>query len=121
MENHKRLPLIVLVGALLVGNTFFGLNYFLEKSELDQLKSSQAKAEVNSKVLNFTYMFIKEVLQADNEVDFETRLSLENAVRGLEDEEVVAEWQTFVGSKTEAEAQNSVKRLLEVLVGKIQE
>ena len=42
----------------------------------------------------------------------ETRLSLENAVRDLKDEEIMAEWQNFIASKTEADAQTSVKKLL---------
>jgi hypothetical protein len=53
-------------------------------------------------------------------VDFDTRLSLENGVRDLKDPEIMAEWQNFTGSKTEADAQNSVKKLLEMLVDKIQ-
>lgn len=121
MENNKRLPFIILTGVLLISFTFLGLNYFLQRSEIAELRSSQAKSEVNSKVLAFTTLFIKEVLQADGEVDFETRLSLENAVRALNDEEIIAEWQAFVGSKTEVGAQNSVKRLLGMLISKIQE
>ncbi|MFA6256694.1 MAG: hypothetical protein WCT29_00060 [Candidatus Paceibacterota bacterium] len=120
MENNKRLPLIIVIGALIIGNVFFGLAYFSQKGELDQLRDSQSKAIVNEKVLDFTSMFVKKVLQAEREVDFETRLSLENAVRDLKDEEIMKDWQNFVNSKTETEAQNSVKKLLEVLVGKIQ-
>ena len=52
-------------------------------------------------------------------MDFETRLSLENAVRDLKDKEVMEEWQNFTGSKTEAEAQNSVKKLLGILINKV--
>lgn len=120
MENKKRVLFIIIIGALVIGNVFFALNYFSVYSELRDLRSIQTKVELNTKVINFTSLFIKKVLQADKEVDFETRLSLENSVRGLKDEEVMKEWQNFVGSKTEADAQNSVKKLLGILISKIQ-
>jgi len=120
MESKNRLVLIIVIGALVVGNVFFALNYFLLNRELNSAYSIRDKAEVNTKVVNFASMFVKKVLQADKEVDFETRLSLENAVRDLKDKEVMEEWQNFTGSKTEAEAQNSVKKLLEILISKIQ-
>ena len=65
-------------------------------------------------------MFIKDVLQADKEVDFETRLKLENAVRDLKDQEILAGWQSFIDSKTEQDAQSNVKKLLGILISKIQ-
>ncbi len=120
MENKNRLFIIIVVGALIIGNVFFALNYFLGKAELEQVKSEQTKVEFNEKVINFASLFIKKVLQADKEVDFETRLSLENAVRGLKDDQIMAEWQNFTASKTEADAQTSVKKLLEILITKIQ-
>ncbi|MES3031909.1 MAG: hypothetical protein V4699_01550 [Patescibacteria group bacterium] len=119
MENKKTFTEVIVL-ALIVGNVFFAFNYFSYAKELKAIKSVATKVELNEKITNFTALFIKKVLQADKEVDFETRLSLENAVRDLKDEEVMAEWQKFTSSKTEAEAQNSVKRLLGILVAKIQ-
>ncbi|KKS25950.1 MAG: hypothetical protein UU87_C0006G0011 [Parcubacteria group bacterium GW2011_GWA2_42_11] len=119
IENNKRAFYIVLVGILLISSVFFAFNYFFTYKELQEIESTGGKTELNNKVIDFASMFIKKVLQADKEVDFETRLSLENAVRDLKDEEIMSEWQNFVGSKTEAEAQNSVKKLLEILITKI--
>ncbi len=116
----ERIAIIVVISALVVGNVFFGFNYFALSKEIGEAKSGQSKVETNEKIINFTSLFIKKVLQADTEVDFETRLSLENAVRDLKDAEVIAEWQNFTGSSTEAEAQNSVKKLLGILINKIQ-
>ena len=121
MIENKRVFLIILIGILLIGNVFFGLNYFTSAKELREAKSTESKMEVNEKVLNFASLFVKKVLQADTEVDFETRLSLENAVRDLKDEEIMREWQDFTGSKTEADAQDSVKKLLGILINKIQQ
>ena len=119
-ENKKRIFIIIVFGILIIVNVFLAFKYVSITKELQEVKSNQAKVEFNSNVINFTSMFIKKVLQANIEVDFETRLSLENAVRGLKDEEIMTEWQNFTGSKTEAEAQNSVKKLLGILVAKIQ-
>jgi len=117
---NQRLFCIIIIGVLIIGNVFFGLKYFYISKELQEIKLTQIKVELNQKVVNFTTLFIKKVLQTDKEVDFETRLSLENAVRDLKDEDIMAEWTNFIGSKTEIEAQNSVKKLLELLVIKIQ-
>jgi len=119
MENKNRI-IVILIGVLIVGNVFFAYNYFATSKELQAIKSAQAKVELNQKVINFASMFIKKVLQADKEVNFETRLSLENAIRNLEDNEIMSEWNNFTASKTEADAQNSVKKLLGILVTKIQ-
>ncbi|MFZ3011449.1 MAG: hypothetical protein WA060_00385 [Minisyncoccia bacterium] len=119
MENKKRIIEFVIV-ALIVSNAFFAYSYFNSYKELKKINSTEAKVELNSKVINFASLFIEKVLQAEEEVDFETRLSLENAVRDLKDEEIMNEWSNFVSCKTEIEAQNSVKRLLGILINKIQ-
>jgi|SRR3989338_5570594 len=120
VDNKERIAIIIVITMLVLGNVFFAFNYFPVSRELQAIKSSQSKAKVNEKVINFTSLFIKKVLQANTEVDFETRLSLENAVRELKDEEIMTEWTNFVGSSTETEAQNSVKKLLGILIDKIQ-
>lgn len=114
-------PVKVIVALLVMGNIFFALNYFFVNDKLKTSEDTRIKSEINSKVLDFTSLFIAEVLQAEGEVDFETRLKLENAMRGLEDAEIMTAWQNFVGSKTEIEAQDSVKDLMGLLVSKIRE
>jgi len=120
MENNNRVFVIMIFGVLLIASVYFGLNYFLASNELGKIQSFQAKVELNQKVLNFSSMFIHEVLDAEKEVGFETRLSLENAVRDLKDPVILSEWQNFTNSKTEKEAQDSVRRLLALLIDKIQ-
>lgn len=120
IEHKERIAIVIIIAALVIGNVFFSFNYFTLSKELVKVTSTQSKIEVNQKVINFASLFIKKVLQSNTEVDFETRLSLENAVRELKDEEIMAEWQNFLRSKTEAEAQSSVKKLLGILITKIQ-
>ncbi len=116
----KRKTILIIVILLLVGgNVYFGFKYFANQKELQQVQAALGTQKINDKVLEFTKLFIEKVLKAETEVDFETRLKLENAVRNLGDEEVLGEWQKFVESKTETEAQDNVKNLLEILVSKI--
>ena len=118
MNESKFVYIIVLV--LLVGNVFFASRYLTIKRELQEIKTPLEIQEINEKILNFTKFFIEKVLRAEEEVDFETRLKLENTVRDLGDQEILAQWQRFVDSKSESEAQQEVKNLLELLVNKIQ-
>lgn len=117
MNKPKTTPIFILI--LLAGNVFFGVKYFVVQKELGQAQTLLETQKTNDKVLEFTNSFIKEVLSAKMEVSFETRLKLENAVRNLEDEEILAQWQKFVDSKTETGAQEEVKNLLEMLLNKI--
>ncbi len=117
MNRPKTILILILI--LLAGNIFFSVKYFVVQKELGQAQAFLETQKTNDKVLEFTKLFIKEVLSAKTEIDFETRLKLENAVRNLGDEEILAQWQKFVDSKTETGAQGEVKNLLEVLLGKI--
>ena len=117
MKKSKIVFVLILV--LLAGNLFGGVKYFSVAKELRQTQTAMETQKTNDKILEFTKLFIEKVLKAETEVDFETRLKLENAVRNLEDEDIVLQWQKFTESKTEDEAQKNVKSLLETLVCKI--
>lgn len=120
MNNPKVLLLIVLAFALLAGNVFLGIQYTASQKELKETQGALKVQNINGKTLAFTQLFIEKVLKSESEVDFDTRLQLENAVRGIGDEEILAQWQKFTESKTEAEAQQQVKNLLELLVRKVE-
>ena len=111
--------LIIIIFILLVGNIFLGVKYFSLVKEPRQTQTALQTQTINEKVLEFSKLFIKEVLKAETEVNFDTRLKLETAVRNLGDEEILNQWQKFVDSKTESRAQEEVKNLLEMLVNKI--
>ena len=118
--NKLKIVLIIILFLLLAGNFFLWVRYSTAKKELEEIKNKPLEtSKINESVWNFTKFFIEKVLKAEKEVDFETRLELENSVRKLGDEEILAQWQKFVDSKTEAEAQQEVKNLLELLVNKI--
>ena len=52
--------------------------------------------KINLKILAFRNMFTQKVLLADGEVDFDTRLTLENAVRALNDQEIFDQWEKAI-------------------------
>ena len=122
--NHKpvntaRLILIVVIVILLASNILLGVKYVNTQEELKTVKTILETQVMNEKVLDFTKLFINKVLKAEEEITFEERLTLENAVRNLNDEEILAQWNKFIESKDEMEAQREVKNLLELLVNKI--
>ena len=117
--TKQRIILIIIILLLTVGNIYSGFKYLNTQKELRQTQAVLEAQKTNEKVLDFTKLFIGKVLKAETEVDFETRLTLENAVRNLNDEEILAQWQKFAGSETEVQAQEEVKNLLEMLVDKI--
>ena len=117
MRNPKIFLIVIFL--LLAGNIFFAAQYVAAQKQLRETQSALAAKKVSEKTLAFTQLFIEKVLKSEAEVDFETRLQLENKVRDIGDEEILAQWQKFTDSKTEGEAQKQVKNLLGVLVGKI--
>ena len=115
----EKIFLVIVILVLLASTIFFASRYLALQKKLAEVKRPLETQEVNEKVLNFTKFFIEKVLKTEEEVDFETRLKLESAVRDLEDEEILAQWQKFVDSQTEIQAQQEVKNLLELLINKI--
>ncbi|MEK7624554.1 MAG: hypothetical protein AAB404_02465 [Patescibacteria group bacterium] len=111
----------VLIIVFLLAVVSLGAKKYTEtQKELEIAKESLKTQQINEKNLSFAKLFIDQVLKAEKEIDFETRLKLENAVRNIGDDEILIQWQKFIESKTEAEAQTGVKNLLDLLVDKIQ-
>jgi len=116
--NKQKVILIIVILILFGSNVFLGAKYFAAQKELREAKVIIQTQEINDKVLDFTKLFIAEVLKSEEEINFETRLQLENAVRDLDDEEILNQWNKFTASETEIEAQEEVKNLLEMLINK---
>lgn len=119
MRDRKLLFFIALALILLAGNVFFAAQYIAVQKELRETQAGLKIQSLNEKTLAFTQLFIEKVLKAETEVDFATRLHLENAVRGIGDEEILVQWKKFTETKTETEAQQEVKNLLSLLISKM--
>ena len=119
LQNRKTILVVLLLAVSLSANVFFFVQYFALQKENSLLKKQNAELQVNSEILSFTEMFIDKVLRAEGDVDFETRLAMETAVRDLKDQEILGQWQKFTSSKSGEEAQAEVKNLFALLVKKI--
>ncbi len=113
------IALTIVIIALLAGNIYFGVTYISMRKELRQDQTALSAKKQNEKIIQFNQLFVEKVLKAQTEVDFETRLKLENNVRDLNDPDILAKWQAFTESKTELDAQTAVKNLLGTLAQKI--
>ena len=118
-DNVKLKILLILIALLLVSNIFFGMQYVAMQKELRQTQNALTTQRINERTLAFTQLFVEKVLKADGEIDFETRLQLENSVRTIGDEEILSQWKKFTESQTEQAAQEEVKNLLSLLVRKV--
>lgn len=96
--------------SLLLNGAFVFL--FLKNSQNYQVQ------QTNKKVLDFRNMFTEKVLLSNKDIDFDTRLSLETAVRALNDKEIFSQWVKFTKSQTKEEATTEAKALLELLIRK---
>ncbi|MBU0646886.1 MAG: hypothetical protein ABIJ83_00740 [Patescibacteria group bacterium] len=117
----KKKVAYIIILFLIVINVFFAVKYFSLRKEYRPVQAVIEPQKNNEKILEFTEFFVKNVLKAKTKVDLETRLSLENMVKDLSDEEILAQWQKFVNSKTEVEAQNNSSNLLTLLLSKIRD
>jgi hypothetical protein len=120
--RRKIFPRLIFFGLIIIisaAAVFFGVKYFTLKADYSRLEIALAAQKKSDAVLDFTQMFIEKVLQTQSEVDFDTRMKLENAVINLNDEQILDQWKKFTGSKTNEEAQQNVKDLLETLIVKI--
>lgn len=116
----KKILTSAVIVILIISNVFFIIKFLNSQKELRGAKMSVANVEEGEgKFLAFGQLFIKDVLEAENEIDFETRLKLENAVRDLNDEELLNQWKLFVASQDEASAQKEIRNLLKILMNKI--
>lgn len=111
-----------IIFVLIVMNVFYLYHTNKLTKEINKLRTEQNRQTItlplNQRTLEFLSLFIKKVLKAEKEVDFDTRLMLENKVRELNDKEILEAWNKFVNSKSEDEAQKNVKDLLDILVDK---
>jgi len=118
--NKQKVILTIIILFLLGSNVFLASKYLETQKELRETRAIIQTQKTSDKILDFTKLFIAKVLKSEGEIDFETRLKLENSVRDLDDEEILSQWNKFTASKTEVEAQKEVKNLLEMLVDKIE-
>lgn len=118
--DKTRLSSNVLMIALVMMNIFFGIQYTQNIRNEDKLIEEQAaRTEQRIQVAKFMRLFIEKVLSTNGTVSFEDRVQLENDVRKLGDEQIVKQWQAFVGSKDGEQAQQRAILLMSLLSNKM--
>jgi hypothetical protein len=114
-----KLFVIILITVLVAGNVCFGVFYFLNCKELNQYKKEVVIQQDNTRVFLFADLFIDKVLLGQGTVSFEDRLSLENAVRDIKDNEIFSKWEQFTDSQDDRQSQSAVGNLLKLLFAKV--
>jgi len=117
MMQHKIMSLII--AALVLSNVFFAIKYLSLNGNASLIQNGNTQEVRNENVSNFAKLFVIKVLKAEDEIDLEARVELENSVKATEDQEIIQKWKDFTESETDLEAQSNVKDLLELLVNKI--
>jgi len=117
--NKTKLVLIIVLLVLIAGNIYLATQLFLCKAELNHANESLYTKQINEKTLVFSKLFVEKVLKGGVEVDFEDRLRLENSVREINDQEIFDQWQKFVKSQNDQQAQQEVAELFTMLLNKI--
>lgn len=117
LDNRKSYIAAIVVLSLIAAFSVY--KYFDARKQFIQVEAAVSSQSLNGKIIAFGQMFIEKVLNAKQDVSFEDRLQLENQVRALNDPEILDQWNKFVGSQNEADAQENVKELLALLFGKI--
>lgn len=118
MENSKKI-LIALLAVFVLTSAYLLSQVFLLKIGLREANKNIKAQQLNEKIVVFAQLFIDKVLSGQAEISFEDRLQLENAVRGLNDQEIFNQWQKFVKSGADQEGQQNLSKLLKLLVTKI--
>jgi hypothetical protein len=106
---------------LLVGlNIFFSIQYTENiKTQSAKEEEELAKTEERLKTSRFMKFFIDKVLGTSGTISFEDRVKLESDIRGLGDQTIIAQWETFVASKDSETAQESAVKLMSMLASKM--
>lgn len=117
--QKARMAIIVTITLLASLVVFLLIECFLFATDLKITKASLKEQEISGKSAYFANLFINKVLLSTGTIDFESRLQLENAVRDLNDKEILTQWQKFTNSQGDAETQKTVGNILKLLINKM--
>lgn len=118
MEQRIKKAILILLIVLFCASLVF--NGWLVYQLSIAMKAYQAQ-QSNARILSFTDMFVEDILLANKEIDFDTRLSLETAVRSLNDQQIFNQWQRFTKSESKEDSSTEAKILLNLLIKKIKQ
>jgi len=118
MKTSEKI-LIALVTIFALSTAYLLTQYYFSRQQLEEAKQNIKGQQANEKIVIFTQLFIDKVLSGQDEVSFEDRLQLENAVRDINNQEIFTQWQKFAKGGTTTEAQQNLAKLLKLLMTNI--
>ena len=116
--QKTKLALTIIIIVLIAVSASFAVMYLLDRQKLVQDEQQLKEQQTNEKVLVFAKLFVDKVLLGEGTVSFDDRLSLENAVRDINDKEIFSDWQAFTNSQSDKESQTAIGNLLKLLFAK---
>lgn len=119
MINLTKFQIITVALIVILGfsSALFALGWYGKSQELKLLKE---KTETNEKIVSFISLFINNIYGEGQEVSFEERLKMENAVRDINNKDILDQWASFTASKTQDESQANAKTLFNKLVNSLE-
>ena len=118
MKTSEKI-LTVFVVILTLISVYLLVQCFLFRAQLKETEQIVKDQQVNIKIISFINLFVDKVLSGQTEVSFEDRLQLENAVRGLNDQVILSQWQKFTKAQSNESAQEEAGALFILLLNKI--
>jgi hypothetical protein len=106
-----------LMFVLLCGNIYFSTQFIENLSKPTVTDSTDVTLHIRA--TRSLKDFINKVLNTQNEVSFEDRVTLENDILQIHDPVVTNAWNAFVASKTAKEGQANAVKLLSLLVDRV--
>jgi hypothetical protein len=118
--DKSRLAANVLMVVLVAMNIFFSIQYTGNiQNEQNKTEEEIAKSQERLKTARFMKLFIDKVLNPDVEISFEDRVKMEADVRGLGDQLITTQWESFVSSQGAEASQQSAIKLMSMLSSKM--
>ena len=118
--DKTRLVANILMVLLVCLNIFFSIQYTQNIKTNDiQAEQELAKTEERLKTSRFMKFFIDKVLGTNGTISFEDRVKLESDIRGLGDQTLITQWESFVASTDSEDAQETAVKLMSMLASKM--
>jgi|SRR3989344_4343110 len=117
-SSGKKYMYLFLIITLLISNVYFFIRYSSAKKSLGIITVGDEIFREGKRALRFMDLMVNLLLSGKVVTDDE-RIRLENAVRDIGDEAILAKWKAFTESDTEALAQKKLLELLTALIEKV--
>ena len=111
---------VIIIIVFLVGlNLYLATGWLLAEQQIRILEKEVKINQNNQRIISFIQLLTDTVLSGNQEISFDDRLSLEKAVRDLNDPDIFNQWQRFTKSGSDTETQKNFTNLIKALFKKL--